>query len=261
METLGEDLILLAVRPNGTLAAAHELRFGLAGSELVRLAAARRVDVVRGRIAVLDPAPTGDRLLDAALQTMEGSGSRQPTAKAWVQRTRRGLVEGYLDRTAAAGLIRAERGMVLGLIPRTRWKVMDTGRLALARAKLDAVASGPGAADAEQAALAGLAYAIGLIPVIYPGGAGATARKNIKRAATDSRRPTIAATSDAANASAASATDAATRAAVSAATDAAIRAATDAAIAASINAATQAATDAASHAAAHHGGGAVGGHH
>ena len=44
METLAEDLLLLAVRPNGKLGAAPKLRFGLSGSELVRLAAARRVD-------------------------------------------------------------------------------------------------------------------------------------------------------------------------------------------------------------------------
>ena len=261
METLGEDLILLAVRPNGNIGAAAALRFGLSGSELVRLAAARRVDVVKGRIAVLDTTPTGDPLLDAALPTMEGRGGRQPTAKAWVQRTRQGLVQGYLDRLTAAAVIRAERGTILGILPRTRWRVMDTARLAQARAKLDAVASGSSATDAEQAALAGLAHAIGLVPLIYPGGAGATARKNIKRAATSSRPATILATSDAIDASAARATDAATRAATSAVTDAAIRAATDAAIAASINAATQAATDAASHAAAHHGGAAAGGGH
>ena len=39
METLAEDLLLLAVRPNGKLGAAPKLRFGLSGSELVRLAA------------------------------------------------------------------------------------------------------------------------------------------------------------------------------------------------------------------------------
>lgn len=241
MDTLGEDLVLLAVRPNGTLAVADKLKFALAGSELVRLAAARRVDVVRGRIAVLDATLTGDPLLDAALQTVAGSGGRQPTAKAWVQRPRRGHAGRYLDRLAAAGTIRVERSTVLGIFPRTRWRVMDTARLDQARATLDAVASGPDAVDATQAALAGLADAVGLTRLIYPGSAGSAARKNIKRAATDKRlAATISATADA--------------------TDAAIRAATDAAIAASIDAATHAATQAVHHAAAHSGG-APGGHH
>src|SRR5438128_703991 len=161
METLGEDLVLLAIRPNGTLGMAAKLRFGVSGSELVRLAAARRVDIAHGRIVVLDVAPTGDALLDAALQSMQGGG-RQPTAKAWVARSRPGLVGRYLDRLAAAGVVRAERRKVLGVLPVTRWTVADTARLAQVRARLDAIASGSGSLDSAQAALAGLAGATGL---------------------------------------------------------------------------------------------------
>ena len=155
METLGEDLLLLAVRPDGKLGASAKLRFGLSGSELVRLAAARRVDIARGRIVILDAAPTGDDLLDAALQSMAG-GWRQPTAKAWVARSRAGLVERYLDRLAAAGVVRAERRQVMGLFPGTRWVVVDTERQAQVRARLDAIASGSVSLDSAQAAFAGL---------------------------------------------------------------------------------------------------------
>jgi len=266
METLGEDLLLLAVRPNGKLGAAPKLRFGLSGSELVRLAAARRVDIVRGRIVVLDAAPTGDDLLDAALQSMAG-GRRQPAAKAWVARSRPGLVDRYLDRLAAAGVIRAERRQVMGLFPGTRWVVVDTARQAQVRARLDAIASGsvaPGSLDSEQAAFAGLAGAIGLSALLYPGFAGAGARRNLKKAATRARSESPAAD---AVADAAAATDAAVRAAdhardaaMRAAMNASVQAATDAAVAASIDAATQAAISASADAAAHHGG-AAGGHH
>jgi hypothetical protein len=260
METLAEDLLLLAVRPNGKLGAAPKLRFGLSGSELVRLAAARRVDIVRGRIVVLDAAPTGDDLLDAALQSMAG-GRRQPTAKAWVARSRPGLVDRYLDRLAAAGVIRAEGRQVLGLFPATRWVVVDTARQAQVRARLDAIASGsvaPGSLDSEQAAFAGLAGAIGLSALIYPGFAGAAARKNLKKAATRERSesPAVGAVADA-SAAADNARDAAMRAAM----NASVQAATDAAVAASIDAATQAAISASADAAAHHHGGTAGGHH
>lgn len=259
METLAEDLLLLAVRPNGKLGAAPKLRFGLSGSELVRLAAARRVDIVRGRIVVLDAAPTGDDLLDAALQSMAG-GRRQPTAKAWVARSRPGLVDRYLDRLAAAGVIRAERRQVMGLFPGTRWVVVDTARQAQVRARLDAIASGsvaPGSLDSEQAAFAGLAGAIGLSALIYPGFAGAAARKNLKKAATRERSesPAVGAVADASDAA-----DHARDAAMRAAMNASVQAATDAAVAASIDAATQAAISASADAAAHHGG-AAGGHH
>jgi hypothetical protein len=262
METLGEDLLLLAVRPDGKLGASAKLRFGLSGSELVRLAAARRVDIARGRIVILDAAPTGDDLLDAALQSMAG-GWRQPTAKAWVARSRPGLVERYLDRLAAAGVIRSEGRQIMGLFPGTRWVVVDTARQAQVRARLDAIASGsvaPGSLDSEQAAFAGLAGAIGLSALIYPGFAGAAARKNLKKAATRERSesPEVSAVADAAAAT--DAADHARDAAMRAAMNASVQAATDAAVAASIDAATQAAIAASADAAAHHGG-AAGGHH
>src|SRR5580700_6057654 len=232
METLAEDLLLLAVRPNGKLGAAPKLRFGLSGSELVRLAAARRVDIVRGRIVVLDAAPTGDDLLDAALQSMTG-GRRQPTAKAWVAHSRPGLVDRYLDRLAAAGVVRAEGRRVMGLFPGTRWVVVDTARQAQVRARLDAIASGsvaPGRLDSEQAAFAGLAGAIGLAALIYPGFSGAAARKNLKKAATRERSDSPEASAVAGAAAATDVADHARDAAMRAAMNASVQAATDAAV-------------------------------
>jgi Golgi phosphoprotein 3 (GPP34) len=264
LDELGEGLLLLAVRGNGMLAVRDKLRFGMAGSELIRLAAARRVDIVNRRIVVLDASPTGDALLDQALASMTG-GRLKPTAKSWVARQRKGLVEGYLDKLEAAGAVRAERRKALGFVPVTRWTVTDTARLAAARTSLDIIASGTGSIGVEQAALAGLADAIGLTGLIYPGFAGASARRQVRNAARRDRSADAVASAvrDAGTDSA----DAAIRAATNAAADAAIRAATDAAVAASIDAATQAAISAATEA-AHHAahdaggaGGAVGGHH
>ena len=262
MDELCDDLLLLAARPDGTLTLPANLRFGVSGAELVRLAAARRVDIERGRIVVLDTTPTGDDLLDAALASMTG-GRRGPSAKAWVARHRPGLVHFYLGRAVDAGIIRGERGTRLGFIPVTRWLVADTARAAAARARLEAVAAGTGPVSQEQAALAGLASAAGVALVAFPGRAGHAERKRLREAA--KRDPAAsaamsAAADTAADVAARSAADAATRAAM----DAAVRAATDAAVNAAVTAATDAAisaaTDAAAHAAAH-GGGAGGGHH
>src|SRR5580700_3547588 len=112
METLGDDLVLLAILPNGVIGAAPKLRFGLSGSELIRLAALRRVGVERDRVVVLDQAPTGDLFLDEALASMHGS----PSAKAWVVGSQDELVRRYLERLAAAGTIRLERRKALGLV-------------------------------------------------------------------------------------------------------------------------------------------------
>lgn len=258
MDELGEDLLLLAMSSDGTLVISARLRFGLAGSELVRLAAAGRVDIVRGRIGLLDSAPTGDPLLDEALASMAG-GRRRPTAKAWVARNRPGLVGRYLARAERDGVIQAQRRKALGFIPVTRWLVLDIARAAQARGRLEAAAASSGQLESEQAALAGLASAIDVTRFVFPGRPGAAARKRLRDAA---KRDRTAADASAAVLGAADAQHAATTAATAAATDAAVRAAADAAVSAAVDAATQAAVSAATeaaHAASHSG--TAGGHH
>jgi Golgi phosphoprotein 3 (GPP34) len=260
METLSDDLLLLSIRSDGAIGTAAKLRFGLSGAELVRLAALRRVDIERGRIIILDETPTGDALLDEALTSMAG-GRRPPAAKAWVAHQRGDLTQRYLERLANAGTIRAVPRKALGFIPKTGWTVLDAGRLAAARARLDAIASGSVGLDVEQAALAGLASAIGLPFLLYPGFAARAERKRVA-AAGRSGGPATHATKAAADA--ASGTDAAFGVATQAAVSAATYAATQAAVQASIDAATQAAVSAATEA-AHHAasdaGQAGGGHH
>ncbi len=130
METLGDDLVLLAILPNGVIGAAPKLRFGLSGSELIRLAALRRVGIERDRIVVLDQAPTGDVFLDEALASMHDS----PTALAWVAGSQDELVRRYLERLAAAGTIRLERRKALGFVAVDGWTVLDAGRTQAASA-------------------------------------------------------------------------------------------------------------------------------
>jgi hypothetical protein len=254
METLGDDLVLLSIRSDGAIGTAAKLRFGLSGAELVRLAALRRVDIERGLIIILNGTPTGDVLLDEALMSMAG-GHRPPAAKAWVAHRRGDLTRRYLERLANTGTIRAEHRKVLGLIPRTGWTVLDAGRVAAARARLDAIAYGSGGVDSGQAALAGLASAIGLPFLVYPGSAGRAARKQVAVAGRSGGPATHAAktAADAARGSGAT-PDVATPGPISAAT----HAATHAAVQASIDAATQAAVSAATEA-AHHAGGFGGG--
>lgn len=254
MESLGEDILLLAIKPDGRLGTTT-LRYALAGSELVRLAARRRVDVVKDRIIVLDPRPTGDPELDLALGGIVAK-SRPPRAKAWVQAPRRGIVEAYQGRLQAWGIIRADRRRgPLGLGTVTRWSVLDTSRLADVRYRLDTIAYSAGPVDSAQAALGGLAYAAGLHKVLYPGRDGKAAQERLKAVAKrkDTTAPVRSAVDGAIRASTDSAVfaagnaaiDASTDAAIQASTNAAINAATDAAIAASIDAAVSASIDAA----------------
>jgi hypothetical protein len=256
MDTLGEDLVLLSLDPgSGRVRTAQKIGYGLMGSELVRLAAGGRVDVEDERLVVRSSAPTGDAGLDAALASI--AESRRPLkAERWVGRPRRDIGASYLERLAASGQLRKERGLL------TRWRIVDAQRVTDARARLDAIAVPDARLDLAQAAFGGLAHAIGLDAVLYPGRANRDIRKRFKQVA---EGQWTAAAVRSASSSQMAAVDAASQAAVDAAnqaaTDAATQAATDAATQAAVHAATQAAVHA-SVSAAHHAAsaGAHGGH-
>ncbi|HEX4791531.1 MAG TPA: GPP34 family phosphoprotein [Actinospica sp.] len=244
MQTLGDDIVLLALRQDGKFhtAAGQRLRLAVSGAELVELAAARHITIERGRVVVIDPSPTGDARLDAALADIQRS-RRAPKASDWVAKQRSKHLGGYLAALAAEGVLRPERRKLLGVLPSVRWPAADPGRVDAARARLDAIALSDEPADAVHAALGGLVHAIGLDKALYPGREGHSARRRLKLVA--ERDPASGAVHDAVRAS--------------------VDASVDAAVEASVHAAIHASVHATHHAAAHdaavggHGGG--GGHH
>ena len=83
MAMLGEDLVLLTVQQGGgRLPAPNVTGVGLIGAELVRLAASGRVDIVSGRIGVLDAAPTGDAEASASRVVSGGDVTAAPAGHA-----------------------------------------------------------------------------------------------------------------------------------------------------------------------------------
>jgi len=254
LDSLGDDLVLLTVSAyDGKLTTAQRLSFALMGSELVRLAAAGRITIAGGRVAVTGSSPGLGPFLDEALASLADS-RREAKAKTWVSHPRRGIAQAYLEQLATAGVLRAEQGTRLGIFPFTRWHVTDAGRQAEVRARLDAVALSDGPVSTAQAALAGLAYAAGLGTVLYPGRAGRAVRARLERIAKGHEvAADVARAGDASSQAMAAANQAmaaSTRAAVDAATAAATQAAIDAATSAAVSAATEAA-----HSAAHSAGG------
>jgi Golgi phosphoprotein 3 (GPP34) len=178
MQTLGEDVLLLAMGQNGTITAHDDMHFALAGSELARLAALRRIDFAKGRIVVVDPAPTRDRLLDEAFASIRAS-KRPVRASTWVADQQPTVTQQYLERMAAAGAVRYEAHRTLGLFRTPRWYVDDFARVSRLEAQLDAIAFSSGPIDRPQAAFGGLIYTIGLHAVLYPGHKNRHARKRL----------------------------------------------------------------------------------
>jgi hypothetical protein len=289
MESLGDDLVLLSIRPDkGRIGNEERLGFGLMGSELVRLAARGRVSVNHGRVTVLDATPTGDTELDAALASL--ARARRPRkAQTWVGKPRRRICEAYQTRLARVRAIRIEERKFLGMTIKPRLYVTDGRRLADARARLDAIALSSGPVNVTQTAYGGLAHAAGLPVLLYPGRDGRQARKRLAEVAAGKHAGPAAGNvtvlPQAGQATAADSEEAAIHAATSAASAAMAADALDnvndalddvnqaledvhdithavrAANTAAIHAAVHAATHAASHAAAHAGGGGGGGGH
>src|SRR5262249_47663772 len=103
VDWLSEDLLLLALDAGrGRLGRTYMIRYGLMGTELVRLAACGRIDIVDDQVVVRSPAPTGDADLDAALARI-GEPTTSPWPDEWVPRP--GITSGYLERLMATGVI------------------------------------------------------------------------------------------------------------------------------------------------------------
>ena len=195
IDALGEDLFLLSIRQrDGKLLTRGRIDSALMASELIRLAAAGRAWIAEGRIVARDQTVTGDPELDAALPSLAGA-TFPPRPETWVGLPRRGIRAAYAARLTSAGALRLEPGRVLGLGLQSVARATaldDASRVAAARSRLDAVAQSARAAlgpksrraashraavrPRRRAALAGLASAIGLGDVVYPGREGRAPR-------------------------------------------------------------------------------------
>ncbi len=182
LAALGEDLFLLSIRlRDGKLMTRGRIDSALMASELVRLAAAGRAWIAEGRIVAEDRTATGDAELDAALLSLAGAAF-PPRPETWVGLPRRGIRAAYAARLISAGVLRLEPSRVLGT---PRYQVTGLSRVAVARSRLDAVTRSAGGSPAEpaQTALGGLASAIGLGDVLYPGREGRARRTRMAQIA------------------------------------------------------------------------------
>lgn len=122
---LAEELLLLAHDParGRPLHHARYLRWGLAGAALAELEQAGRIAEERGgRIAVVNPLPPGDPVLDGALAALPAPAKqrRGVAAQRWVRHSGRPVQELCLRRLVERGALRREPRRALGLFPYER---------------------------------------------------------------------------------------------------------------------------------------------
>lgn len=166
--TLAEELALLAYDDeSGKQVGGMFVPYGLGGALLAELALLRRLELSDDRVAVTDPSPTGDALLDDALHRIAGHPGRR--ASRWVDLLRKGVEHAVLDRLVESGHLRREEGRALLVVPVTRYPAAAGSAERDTRRRLaDAMRTGS-APDQRTVALALLAHACRMDAQAFPG--------------------------------------------------------------------------------------------
>jgi hypothetical protein len=137
---LAEDLLLLLTddETGKAVVSGSELDIALGGAQLVELSLAGRVDIDdRKRLVVVDASPTGDALLDRAVDVVQRREGKKPSAV--VGELGKKLRPALQERLVAAGILREEKGKILGLFPTTRWPAASADHETAVRRALDVV--------------------------------------------------------------------------------------------------------------------------
>jgi len=192
---VAEDLLLLLTEDaSGKFAVDRTgMDLALAGACVLELAEQGRVgvaasgeDVRRGRLVVRDPTPTGNAVLDLALQRcVERSGKKPQDV---LPKIAKGLRAGLLDGLAEKGILRQEKGRVLGLFPTTRWPATDSRHEGEVRVGLQNALVHGTTPDPRSASLAALLSALNAAhKVIQSEGPESPDKRAVKRRAKEIR--------------------------------------------------------------------------
>lgn len=170
--TMPEEILLLLLddetgRPIGLPGPAGDL--ALAGSILMELALAGRIDTDQNSLTLVDPRPVGDTLLDPVLARLVAAGDVRPST-LWIQEVAEqgpDLRAALLERLVASGVLRPVEDRFLWVFPDRRYPKAD-GReeSAEVRQRLRGVLLDDDIPDPRDALLIGLARASGLIPLL-----------------------------------------------------------------------------------------------
>lgn len=164
---LAEDLLLLLTDDTSgrSVVPVAEADAALGGAVLAELALMGRVDLSggadtgkSGRLAVRDPSPAGDAVLDAALQIVIAHRGKKPSAV--IGPLAKNLRRTLCERLAASGVLHPRPARILGIFPARRWPAQDTSHEEQARQQLAAALTAQAAPDARTVALLALLHAL-----------------------------------------------------------------------------------------------------
>lgn len=167
--SLAEALLLVAIDDDANRVPSTQsfkLDYGLAGALLLDLLLIGRLRLTADRIAMADAAPTGNTVLDDAVNTI-GDATKPRDAKYWVNRLAgdhlRNRVVNELEQRQ---IVRREEHRVLWLFPADRFPTQDPAPEKRLRARLRAVLLDGQAPEPRDTALVALLKTCDLLGVV-----------------------------------------------------------------------------------------------
>lgn len=170
---LCEQLMVLLLSDDGKPVAGTTTGHLLAGALLADLVLQGRVDlagpgeaVPAGRVLVRNPRPTGDGLLDDALERVRHREGARPGSV--IRPLSKGTRSTVLERLTAAGVVRVSSRRVLGIFPVRSWPPVHPQSTAGARRALQTVVEHGCRPDPETAMLISLLVVGGVFHKVLP---------------------------------------------------------------------------------------------
>lgn len=166
--TLAEAFFLCAIPPDG-IVTSSKVPPGVGGAIVAELALAGRIRVEEEGVFALDPAPTGDDLLDPVIEGAKDPNAQSTRATWFVSNVGRVQMPKVHARVIAAGLATLEKGEKRRLLGSKPDWLKPTPAGEEPRARLRAVLLGEREPDERDAVLAGLAAACDVVKLRVPG--------------------------------------------------------------------------------------------
>ncbi|MFW5730998.1 MAG: GOLPH3/VPS74 family protein [Desulfonatronovibrionaceae bacterium] len=141
----------------------------LAGSLLMELAFAHRIDTDLESLTVVDSTPTGDPLMDDILNRLQASDASRSTA-SWVMELSvemQDLRDRVLNSLVQKGVLKIEDRKVLWVFSRRRYPLMDNKEIKEVRTRLRELIASGDIPDPREAVLIGLINSCGLLDSLF----------------------------------------------------------------------------------------------
>ncbi|MFJ3836820.1 GOLPH3/VPS74 family protein [Streptomyces sp. NPDC054904] len=185
--TLAEEIMLLSLDDESGAAKQRQAAgWAVAGGILLELVLAERVSVSGKYLTLVDPTPTGEKLLDSRLLLIQAwlRGRDKRRVTEWLTKDNSKAVGAALESLEERGLVVEEVRKVLGVFPRRRHPEADGSVESALRERLAAVVLESAEPDERTAGLISLLHSAKLHRLAFPGPVGKTVAPRMQEIAT-----------------------------------------------------------------------------